>query len=119
MNKDLTQNLFGDSVISGEERPNASVEIFDKITTEIFSKKSIQLKTDLNERQVLAFARASVFARKYRRPLLKSLVGQISQYSVSLKRQGRKEFENVAKANLGMVQEDERHSIPDRLLGRR
>jgi len=116
---DLTKNIFGDNVISGIGQSNSSVEIFGKVTDEIYSKKSIQLKTDLNDRQILAFSSAAVFARKYKRPLLKSLVRELSIYSVSRGRKGRKEFENIAKANLGMSMEDESRSIPDRLMGRR
>lgn len=116
--EDLTKNLFGDNVVSSLQQRNAQVEVFDKVTDEIFSKKSIQLKTDLNDRQILAFSSASVFARKYKRPLLASLVRELSIYSVSRGRKGRKEFENIAKANLGMSIEDDRRSIPDRLLGR-
>jgi len=116
---DLTKNLLGDNLLSGIQSTPASVEIFGKVTDEIYSKKSIQLKTDLNDKQILAFASASVFARKYKRPLLASLVRDISIYSVSRGRKGRKEFENIAKANLGMSSEAESQSIPDRLLGRR
>lgn len=119
MSEDVTKTLFGDNAILGLEKPNASVEIFGRVTDEIYSKKSIELKTDLNDRQVVAFARANLFARKYRMPLLKGLVREISLYSVSKGRKGRKEFENIAKANLGMNMEEERKSIPDRLLGRR
>jgi len=119
VNDDLTKNLFGDNILGGMQQPNPSVEIFDKVTKEIFSTKNRKLKTELNDRQILAFSRASVFARKYKRPLLASLINEISLYSVSHKRQGRKEFENIAKANLGMSQGDEGQSIPDRLLGRR
>lgn len=119
MENDLTKNLFGDNVISGMNKVNPSVEIFGKVTDEIFSKKSIQLKTDLNDKQILAFASASVFARKYKRPLLASIVKELSLYSVSRNRKGRKEFENIAKANLGMSMEEDSRSIPDRLLGRR
>jgi len=117
--EDLTQNLFGTEVMTGLEKPNASVEIFDKVSTEIFSKKSIELKTDLNDQQVMAFARANVFARKYKRPLLKALVREYSIYAVSRGRRSRKEFENVAKANLGMSMDDNRQAIPDRIMGRR
>ena len=116
---DLTKNLFGDNVLNGIHRPNASVEIFGKVTEEIYSTDKIELKTDLNDRQILAFSSATVFANKYDRPLLKSVVRQLSLYSVSRGRKGRKEFENIAKANLGMSTEEEARSIPDRLLGRR
>lgn len=118
MAEDLTKNLFGDSTVSGFEKPNPSVEIFDKVSAEIFSRKSIETKTDISRKQVMAFARAEAFGKKYKRPLLRSLVKSYCIYAVSENRQSRKEFSNVAKANLGMSLDDGVRSIPDRLMGR-
>ena len=101
------------------ERPNAQVEIFEKVTEQIYNKVDIELKTELNDRQILAFASAKSFSEKFNIPVISEIVDSISVYSVSRSRKGRKEFENIAKANLGMHNEDEGRSIPDRLLGRR
>lgn len=119
---DLTRNLFDPDVINaitGNERPNPSVEIFDKITKEIYSKASIKQKTDLSDKQVPVFAKTGVFATKYNMKLLKSLVNEHMILAVSRNRQSRKEYVSIAKSNLGMAQDEESHSIPDRLLGRR
>lgn len=114
-----TKNIFDDDVsVPGLERPNAQVEIFDKVTDEIYNKEDIELKTDLNDRQIVAMSSAKVFAKKYNMNLLDELVDHISLYSVSRGRKGRKEFENIAKANLGMRQEESSPSIPGRLFGR-
>lgn len=115
--EDITSNLFGDPATFGGKNTNASVEIFGKVTDEIFSTKRIRLKTDLNEKQIVAFSRATVFANKYHRTLLKGLIKNVSEYSISKGRKGRKEFENIAKANLGLSKEDDAPSIPRRLFG--
>jgi len=116
---DVTKNMFGDPALSGITQANASVEIFEKVTDEIYSDEDIELKTELNDAQILAFSSASAFAEKFNRPLISNIIHKLSIYSVSRNRKGRKEFENIAKANLGMSMEDESRSIPDRLLGRR
>ena len=110
---------FLDPNSQGLERPSSAVEIFAKATEEVYSTENIELKTELTDRQIIAFSRAKVFANRYGCSLLNELVDNLSIYSVSRGRKGRKEFENIAKANLGMSQEDEARSIPDRLLGRR
>lgn len=118
---DLTQSLFGfGGGMTPQPQVNPSVEIFGKITKEIYSVNNIELKTELNDAQIMAFSQARAFANKYKVPLLAEFVKNISKYSISRNRKGRKEFESIAKANLQMAgnDEQERRSIPDRLLGR-
>lgn len=116
---DLTKNIFGDESGIDLSRPNSAVEIFDKVVNEIYNKDDIALKTELNDKQIIAFSRCNVFARRYNISIISDIVNELSLHSVSRNRKGRKEFENIAKANLGMNMEDEGRSIPDRLLGRR
>ena len=118
---DLMNSLFGaGGEMNQVPQPNPSVEIFGKITKEIYSTKNIELKTELNDAQIMAFSQARAFANKYKVPLLNEFVKNLSKYSISRNRKGRKEFESIAKANLQMAGNEERESrsIPDRLLGR-
>jgi len=118
---DLMQSLFGaGGGINGTPPPNPSVEIFDKITKEMFSSKNIELKTEVNDAQIMAFSQARAFAKRYKTPLLAEFVNNISKYSISRNRKSRKEYGEVAKANLQMASTEEREarSIPDRLMGR-
>lgn len=118
---DLTNALFGfGGGIAPPPVPNPSVEIFDKITKEMFSIKNIELKTEVNDPQIMAFSQAKAFAKRYKVPLLAEFVTNISKYSISRNRKSRKEYGDVAKANLQMsgAEERENRSIPDRLLGR-
>lgn len=103
-----------------QEQINPQVEIFAKVTDEIFSFEKLEAKTDLNDSQIMAFSQAMAFADTYKLPLLVTFVENISKYSISRGRKGRKEFSDIAKANLNMAQTDEieHKSIPARLLGR-
>ena len=117
---DLMNSLFGaGGGMNQTPPPNPSVEIFGKITKEIYSIKNIELKTELNDAQIMAFSQARAFANKYKVPLLNEFVKNLSKYSISRNRKGRKEFESIAKANLQMAgnEEREKRSIPTRLFG--
>ena len=117
---DFSASLFGNGDVPQAIQPNPTVEIFKSITKEIYSTKNLELKTELNDRQIMAFSQARAFAKMYGVPLLAEFVKNISKYSKSKNRKGRKEFTDISKANLQMaaVEERERASIPDRLLGR-
>ena len=117
---DLMHSLFGTGgEMNQTPPPNPSVEIFGKITKEIYSTKNLELKTELNDAQIMAFSQARAFANKYKVPLLNEFVRNLSKYSISRNRKGRKEFESIAKANLQMAgnEEREQRSIPARLFG--
>ena len=118
---DLMRSLFG----VGEgfvppTAPNPSVEIFDKITKEMFSTKNLDLKTEVNDAQIMAYSQGRAFARYYKVPLLSEFIKNLSMYSISRGRKGRKEYSDVAKANLQMagMEEREKRSIPDRIFGK-
>ena len=115
----LTGALFGEGDLTTAPAPNASVEIFKSIVDEIYSKKNIELKTELNDRQVMVFSQAKAFAKRYKVPLLKELVKNYSEYAISKNRKGRKEFSEISKSNLQMAANDDmmQKSIPQRLLG--
>lgn len=117
---DFSASLFGNGDVPQAMQPNPNVEIFKSITKEIYSTKNLELKTELNDNQIMAFSQARAFSKKYGVPLLAEFVKNISKYSISKGRKGRKEFESISKANLQMLSGDEREnpSIPDRLLGR-
>lgn len=117
----VTQGIFSNTPEGALPPPiNPTVEIFSKVTDEIFSFKKLEAKTDINDAQIMAFSQARAFAKKYKIPLLNELVANISKYSISRGRKGRKEFSDIAKANMGggFTEEHERQSIPARLLGR-
>lgn len=100
----------------------ASVEIFTKITDTIFSKDNIRVKTDLNDRQILAFSSADEFSKIFKIPFIANVTRNIAEYSISRNRKGRKEYESIAKASFSTMGQDDpleqSRSIPARLMGR-
>ena len=119
--KDVTASIFSNTLEGAvPPQPNPTVEIFGKVTDEIFSFKKLEAKTDINDAQVMAFSQARSFSKKYKVPLLAEFVKNISKYSISRGRKGRTEFSNIAKAlnNAASYDEETSRSIPDRLLGR-
>jgi len=118
---DFTSALFGENQLQSDPIINPHVEIFSNITKEIYSTKNLELKTELNDKQIMAFSQARAFSKRYKVPLLAEFVKNISLYSISKNRKGRKEFSEISKANLQMAgtEERERMSIPERLFGSR
>ncbi len=66
---------------------------------ELFSdggqEKSIDLRTDINEAQVIQFARGRAIAEHYRISALGSFINDIARLSISKGRKSRKEFVNA------------------------
>ena len=116
-NENTTASLFGRGEVP--QQSNSTVEVFEKVSEGIFSDDNLKLKTELNPREIVAFARGTVFAKKYKRPLLKGLIKELCAFKISHNRKSRKEYESIAKASLGAYNNDEARSIPDRLMGRR
>lgn len=115
--RQLTKSIF--SANAGvEESRNSTVEIFEKVSNAVWDDNNIKLKTELNSKQIVAFSRASVFAEKYDRKLLKNLIEELCIFAVSKDRKSRKEFESVAKASLGAYNQEDVKTIPQRLFGR-
>lgn len=94
-------------------------EILLKVIEEVYSTKDIEVKAQINERQQMAFAKVKLFAALFDVPELTSFINDLAIYSVSLGRQGRKEFTDIAKAlNTHQEMETEESGRIARLLGR-
>lgn len=96
----ITPLILGDVQVEEEvkEKDDFREELTLKVIDEVFSKKDIEVKTDLNEAQVIHFSRGHIFHSLYNSPLMLELINTMSIYSVSKKRLGRKEFTDIAKA---------------------
>lgn len=74
---------------------NVSLE---RALEELFSKKDIQLKTDLSQRQIIALSRGLIFAKKYNCNSMRSLINHVMELSVSKNRQGRGELVSLMQS---------------------
>lgn len=73
--------------------------ISEVVLKELLSEKSIKIKTDLNEAQIKALTKGTLYADLYKSKLMKSLVKNISLYLVSKNRLGRKELVEMAQSH--------------------
>jgi hypothetical protein len=88
----------------------------EQIVSEIYSKKDIELKTDLNTKQIIAIAKAETYAGFYGSRLVANLCQTIMELSVSKDRKGRKEFTSIAQSIQSQPEEIE-PTLKTRLLG--
>ncbi len=87
-----------------KEMTNPTIDVENKnepsvsevILKELLSEKSIKIKTDLNQAQIKALTKGTLYADLYNSNLMRSLVENISLYSVSKNRLGRKELVEMA-----------------------
>ena len=100
---------------SAEE--SANDQLLLRIIEEVFSKKDIEVKTDINGSQVMAFSKGKLYAERYNSSIVSSFVDLISIYSVSKDRKSRKEFKEISIALNSMNNMEEEPTIRKRLLG--
>lgn len=101
------------------DKPSEKLELYQNLTQENYSKEDIEVKTELNQQQILVFARGKEFAKKYKTPLIDNLMENIMILSVSKNRQSRKEQKEIAQSMLGSQAELERGStLREKLFGK-
>jgi phosphatidate phosphatase APP1 len=109
-------------LVAREAEPNKDEnssrdEFFLKVIDEVFSKENIEVKTDLNNRQIIAMSKGEIFAQRYDCSIMRDLCEAIMIRSVSKDRKGRGEFTEISKS-LNMPSEmEESLSLKQRLLG--
>ena len=89
-----------------------------KVLDKAFTTEDIELKTDLTTNQIVQFARARRFADQFSIDVLNKFIYDLSVYSVSKDRKGRKEYVEIAKSLHNMEHEQQEGNIRDRLLGK-
>lgn len=93
---DTTDMLF--NIDDQEERLSAREIRELKLLDEIYSKKDIEMKTDLSIELVKALTKGQLFADKYNSTLMGDLTNRLMILLVSKGRKGRQEFIEMAKA---------------------
>lgn len=113
---DLNEILLGEQK---EESPQPSQrELFlDKMIGEIFSTKDIDLKTDINDKQVLVFSRAKIYAKTFNMPLVMEFCDSIKILSISKGRKSRGELVDVTKGGSGLDEPLNVNTFSNRFLG--
>jgi hypothetical protein len=115
---DVTQNLFATPVEEQEINTDSLAEqIKAKIVDEIFSTNNIDMKTDLNQKQVNAITKGKLYAQHFGSKLMMDFCNLHETLLISKSRAGRKEFIELTKNVLSHQEENGVPTIKERLLG--
>lgn len=110
---DITNSLFGNTETQVQE--SLKDKHYAKLLEEIYSTNNIDLKTDLNQKQINAITKGKLFANTYNCQIMMDLCNLHETLLISKNRAGRKEFIEMSKS----VTTDDAFSpsIKERLLG--
>ena len=112
---DVTENLFG--VAAEQEQPSLAEQIKMKVVEEVFNVNNIDMKTDLNQRQINAITKGKLFANQFNCQIMMDLCNLHETLLISKSRAGRKEFIELTKSVTGSDQLSMPPTIKERLLG--
>ena len=110
---DTTQELF--QTESKEDNISISDHIKMKVVDEVFNTNNIDMKTDLNQRQINAITKGKLFASQFNCEIMMNLCNLHETLLISKSRAGRKEFIELTKSF--DTTEELQPSIKERLLG--
>lgn len=110
---DTTQELF--ALPQDTQEQSIAEQIKLKVVDEVFSTNNIDMKTDLNQRQVNAITKGKLFAGQFNCQIMMDLCNLHETLLISKSRAGRKEFIELTKSVTNT--DAEQPTIKDRLLG--
>lgn len=110
--------LSNDNDSSNNDKTNKQ-ELLLKVIDQLFSTDNIDVKTEYNDRQIVALTKAEIFAIKYNSDVLKRVVKLIPLKSVSKSRGSRKEVVAITQAlnNIILNEDDQRPTLKERFIG--
>ena len=110
---DTTTELF--QTETKEDNISISDHIKMKVVDEVFNTNNIDMKTDLNQRQINAITKGKLFASQFNCEIMMNLCNLHETLLISKSRAGRKEFIELTKSF--NTTEELQPSIKERLLG--
>ena len=111
----ITSTLLNPAEVIDKD-PSIKEELELKIIDEVFSKKDIEVKTDLNTNLINQITRGKIYASKYKCSIMEELCNNIMILSVSKDRKGRKEFTEISKS-IHSTEEEFNPTLKRRLMG--
>ena len=111
---DTTKELF--EIEASDNDISISEHIKMKVVDEVFSTNNIDMKTDLNQRQINAITKGKLFANQFNCQIMMDLCNLHETLLISKSRAGRKEFIELTKS-VTNTEDAGTPSIKDRLLG--
>jgi len=82
---------------------------------EMIGTDNIEIKTDLTDPLIIALTKGTIFAERYKSPIMAKLVLIVSKYRISRNRKGREEIKEMAKG-LGSYAMEDTPSFMSRLF---
>ena len=110
---DTTAELF--QTETKEDNISISDHIKMKVVDEVFNTNNIDMKTDLNQRQINAITKGKLFASQFNCEIMMNSCNLHETLLISKSRAGRKEFIELTKSF--NTTEELQPSIKERLLG--
>ena len=109
-----TENLFAPPA-DAQQQTSIAEQIKLKVVDEVFSVNNIDMKTDLNQRQINAITKGKLFANQFNCKIMMDLCNLHETLLISKSRAGRKEFIELTKSVTNNDQDTP--TIKERLLG--
>ena len=109
-----TENLFA-LPPNDTQQQSIAEQIKLKVVDEVFSVNNIDMKTDLNQRQINAITKGKLFASQFNCQIMMDLCNLHETLLISKSRAGRKEFIELTKSVTNNDQDTP--TIKERLLG--
>jgi hypothetical protein len=95
---DTTQELFQNE--STQDNTSISDHIKLKVVDEVFNTNNIDMKTDLNQRQINAITKGKLFATQFNCEIMMNLCNLHETLLISKSRSGRKDLQPSIKERL-------------------
>lgn len=109
----VTESLFN---VNDTNTASLKEQNMAKLLEEIYSTNNIDIKTDLNQRQVNAITKGKLFATTFNCDIMMNLCNLHETLLISKNRAGRKEFIEMSKSVTNS--DTEETSVRERLLGK-
>lgn len=109
-----TEALFEFKDILGLDE-NKEPSGLEKMLGDFYSTENIEMKTDLTQQQINSIVKAKTFIARYKSDYLNDYIRNIMILSISKSRQGRKEWGEIAKREIGDM--EQKRSLSERLFG--
>jgi len=119
MNEDKQEKLIDFNKIflpNSIEGNDPKTNYFNKLIEEFYNVDHMEMKSDLNRKQIVALTRAKIFASYFHSDLTDKLIQYLLELSVSNNRLGRKEFQEIFKLASNEMMTDDLSSKPSRFF---
>jgi hypothetical protein len=110
----VTESLF--TVNDNNNNASLKEQNMAKLLEEIYSTNNLDIKTDLNQKQVNAITKGKLFATTFNCDIMMNLCNLHETLLISKNRAGRKEFIEMSKSVTSA--DTEESTVRERLLGK-